>query len=132
MVSGKDKRPTLKPKPKKPVGRRTFKGIRDKYGRATKLGKKLTTPKKNKRREYPAPPPGYPFGRKPWLKRKEVWWEFGLCPRSISRLEQRGQLHARVLMGEYFYDRNEVDAAIRESVLAPPPPEKSKKKTNSE
>ena len=95
--------------------RRPFTGDRDRYGRATKPGKTVEPPKKNKERRFPVAPPGYPWGVKSWLKRKEIWFEYGLCPRTVRRLEKRGFLHPRVIIREYIYERAEIERAIRGS-----------------
>jgi hypothetical protein len=108
--------------------RRIFSGIRDELGRAQPQNKSMERKQNEgeederpkKKREYPIPPPGYVFGVKPWLKRLEVWWEYGLSPRSVRRLEDRGLLHARVLTGHYLYERAEIDAAIRDARLLDP------------
>jgi hypothetical protein len=97
--------------------RRPFMGNRDRYGRATKPGKTVEPPKKNKERRFPVAPPGYPWGVKSWLKRKEIWFEYGLCPRTVRRLEKRGFLHPRVIIREYFYERAEIEMALRDSRL---------------
>jgi hypothetical protein len=103
--------------------RRGFIGARGEHGRAKLMETKEQEKKEEKEpktREYPIPPKGYVFGVKPWLKRKEVWWEFGLSPRSLRRLEHRGLVHPRVLIGHYHYDRTEIDTGIRDAVLLEP------------
>jgi hypothetical protein len=95
--------------------RRPFVGIRDRYGRATKLGKELEPPKRKQTATVSRAPPGYVFGVKPWLRRIETLWEFNISPRSLRRLERRGFLHAHVLLGVYLYERAEIERAIRGS-----------------
>jgi hypothetical protein len=104
--------------------RRAFIGIRDEHGRATKPGGTLKPPKKGKRRNYPTAPPGYVFGVKPWLRRKEIWWEYNISPRSLRRLEQRGFLHRHELLRVYYYSRAEIEDAIRGSKLLECPDER--------
>ena len=92
-------------------------GDRDRYGRATKPGKTVEPPKKNKERRFPVAPPGYPFGMKSWLRRSETGWEYNISRRSLRRLEERGFLHPHVLLGVYYYQRSEIETAIRGSRL---------------
>lgn len=62
-------------------------------------------------------PHDYPWGKKRWLKRREITWEYGMCSRTIRRVELDGHLNPCVLRGEYLYLREEIEQAIESNRL---------------
>ena len=57
----------------------------------------------------------YPWGAKTWLKRKEILWEYGLSPRSVRRLEQRGLLVPSKIFRHCLYKRADIEACLEEA-----------------
>jgi len=74
-----------------------------------------TGAKKTKQRTFPCAPPGYPWGQKKWLKANEVWWEYGISPRSLRRFRASGELVASKIMRDCLYDRNDIEKFLRNS-----------------
>ncbi len=62
-------------------------------------------------------PLDYPWGKKRWLKRREITWEYGPCSRTIRRAEIRGHLNPTVLFGDYLYRRDEIERALEHNRL---------------
>jgi hypothetical protein len=64
--------------------------------------------------------PAYPWGKKAWLKRREVTWEYGVCSRTIRRAELKGHLNPSILFGENLYRRDEIEDALEMNRLRLP------------
>ena len=77
-------------------------------------GQSKTAPKP-KKQPYPDLPDSYPWGVKKWLSRKELWWEYGWCARTVRRLEKRGQLLPSILLRHRRYKRADVEACLERS-----------------
>jgi len=73
-----------------------------------------TGPKSAKKRKVNSAPPDYPWGIKTWLKRKEILWEYGLCARTVRRLEQRGLLSASKIVRHCIYKRSDVETCLEQ------------------